>query len=72
LIIIQAFKGLQQVPWQIKNIVQDVLTWFQHGWRVTFNHIFREVNMAVDWLSKFEHMIIDTFTTEFSFSPLLQ
>jgi len=40
LLVIKAFKDLQQVPLQIKNIVQNVLTGFQQGWMVTFNHVF--------------------------------
>ena len=72
LIVIQASKGLQQVPWQIKNIIQDVHTWLQQGLTVTFNHVFREANIAADWLSKFGHMITNTFTAELSISPLLR
>ena len=70
LIVIQAFKGLHQVPLQIKSTIQDVHTWLNQRLRVTFNHVFREANVAADWLSKFGHMIIDTFTTDFCFSPL--
>ena len=72
LIVIQASKGLQQVPWQIKNIIQDVHTWLQQGLTVTFNHVFRETNIAADWLSKFGHMITNTFTADLSISPLLR
>ena len=72
LIIIQAFKGLHQVPWQIKNIIHDVHTWINQGLRVTFNHVFREANMAGNWLSKFGYMITDTFTVDFYFSALLR
>ena len=72
LLVIQSLKGGCHGPWQIAHIVQDVKASLTQFSSVSINHIFREANMAADWLSKFGHSITDSFTTEFGFSPTLR
>jgi len=72
LIVIQSLKGECQGPWQIAHIIQDVNASLTQVSIVSINHIFREANMAADWLSKFGHSITESFISEFAFSPTLR
>ena len=42
------------------------------GIHIIANHVFREANMAVDWLSKFGHSITNSFSLDLCFSPALR
>jgi len=46
---------------RIKNIMQDIQTLTQSAAHVRFMHVYREANMAADWLSKLGHSITDTW-----------
>ena len=46
--LIQALEWHIQVPWQIHNIVKDILKRRGQCIQITINHIFRKANMAVD------------------------
>jgi len=70
--VIRALKGESKGPWQISHIIEDVRACFHQDIQVFINHIFREANMAADWLSKFGHSITETFTIDFCFSPILR
>jgi len=72
LVVIQSLKGECHGPWQIAHIIQDVKASLTQVSSVSVNHIFREANIAADWLSKFGHSITDSFTTEFGFSLTLR
>ena len=72
LVVIQALQGKIPVPWKIANIITDIHGCFLQGSWITINHIYREANMAADWLSKFGHSIIDNFTIDFYFFPSLR
>jgi len=56
-VIIEALKGISGTPWQLKHIIEDVQEMLNQVEMVTINHIFREANMAADWLSKYGHSI---------------
>ena len=71
LIVIQALTGKFIVPWKIDTIIEDLHIWLQPATQVHINHIFREVNMAADWLSKFGHTITTLFSSDVCFSPAL-
>ena len=51
--VIQALAGDIQVPWKIATITEDVQLWVKRDTLFQVQHIFREANMVVDWLSKF-------------------
>ena len=57
MIIIQALQGKTETPWQICNVIRDIQVLLGHEGNVSIHHIYREANMAVDWLSKFGHSI---------------
>ena len=71
LVVIQALNGSGHVPWQISNIIRDIQHLLHDGIQITFTHVFREANMAADWLSKFGHSINHTFISDICFSPCL-
>jgi len=48
MIVIGAFNKEIQVPWQIKNIIQDIQMLVQQIGQVRVSHIYREANMAAD------------------------
>ena len=62
-VVIRALQKKSAVPWQITIITQDILTLIQQTEKVQLLHIYREANMAADWLSKFGHSIADTWST---------
>ena len=69
--MIQAVQGLSGVPWVISTLIEDVCTWIRQMPQVHIHHIYREANMAADWLSKFGHTITDCFSSDTcSFSEL--
>ena len=69
--VIQALKGMVHVPWKISTIIEDIHAWQTHGIQLTITHVFREANMAADWLSKFGHSITASFSSDMCFSPFL-
>ena len=71
LVVIQALNGKGHIPWQISNIIRDIQQLLHEDIQITFTHIFREANMATDWLFKFGHSITHTFISDFCFSPYL-
>jgi len=57
MVIIQAIQGRIQVPWQLRNIVIEIKATLDQCAQVMIRHIYREANMAADWLSKFGHSV---------------
>ena len=43
--------------------MQDIHALTQQAEHVQFRHIYRKANMAADWLSKFDHSIVDTWSS---------
>jgi len=60
--VIDAVKKEIEVPWIIKNVMQDIWTLIQQAQHVQVTHIYREANLAADWLSKFGHSIANTWS----------
>ena len=54
-VIIKATSGTLSILWQISNIIRDIRYWLDQSNHVEVSHIFREANMAADWLSKYGH-----------------
>ena len=56
-IIINALLGVTPSPWKISTVINDVRVLLQHNNRTQFQvrNIFREANMAADWLCKYGH-----------------
>ena len=57
MIIIGALQGKTKTPWQICNVIWYIQVLLRHEDNVSIHHIYREANMAADWLSKFGHSI---------------
>jgi len=70
--VIEALKGSSSTPWHLKLILQDVQTLLNQVELAIINHIFREANMAADWLSKFGHSISGSIVTTECWEPELR
>jgi len=57
LIIIGALKREIEIPWQIQNVIKDIHVMISQAGQVKIRHIYREANMAANWLSKYGHSI---------------
>ena len=57
-LIINALLGMISTPWQISNVLRDVRFLLQSSNNDQFQvqHIYREANIAADWLSKSGHL----------------
>ena len=62
-IVIGVLRKEIEVPWRIKNVMQDIQALTQKVEHVQVTHIYREANMAADWLSKFGHSVADTWSS---------
>jgi len=64
-LIIQAIQGQVSVPWELCTIVKDIQTTIDQCNQVLSRHIYREANMAADWLSKLGHSVpVNSMFTE--------
>ena len=52
-VVISAICGNITPPWQIAAIIEDTRTLSRGCDDITFTHIYRESNMAADWVAKF-------------------
>ena len=52
-IVIQAVQKQTHIPWQIAPILQDIWNLLSSCASVSFQHTYREGNMAADWMAKF-------------------
>ena len=52
-IVIQAIKGQIHTPWQIQTLVHDILNMIPPYVHCLFQHIYREGNLAADWVAKY-------------------
>ena len=60
-LVIAAFNKELEVPWRIKTVMQDIQVLAQQTQFIQVTHIYREANMAANWLSKFGHSITGTW-----------
>ena len=51
-IVINALKGIIHIPWEIHTLIQDVKPIIPQFRSIYFTHVFREANMAADWMAK--------------------
>ena len=57
LILIEAVKGESTIPWRLKYAIHDIRMMLSQLDDVQVNHIYREANIAADWLAKYDHSI---------------
>ena len=60
--VIGALQREIEVAWQIKTVIKDLQSMLQQIEHSQATHIYRETNMAPDWLSKFGRSISDTWS----------
>jgi len=72
MVVIGAFNKKIQVPCQIKNIIQDIHLLVQQIGQVRVSHIYREANMAADWLSRFGHSVTGSWSATKCDNPILR
>ena len=51
-IVLKAVQKLIPAPWQIAPILEDIWNLLSNCERISFKHIYREGNMAADWMAK--------------------
>uniref|UniRef100_A0A7C9DFK5 RNase H type-1 domain-containing protein n=1 Tax=Opuntia streptacantha TaxID=393608 RepID=A0A7C9DFK5_OPUST len=61
MLVIQAIQDKVQIPWQVHNIVLEIKGLLAQCLQVTIRHIYREANLAADWLSKYGHSVPTNF-----------
>lgn len=54
-IIIDTFRGISSVPWQVQLLIQDVREYLKQFHEVQIQHVYREANRAADFLSRLGH-----------------
>ena len=63
LIVIRALKGEIEIRRQIQNVIKDLHVMICQADQVKIRHIYREANMAANWLSKDGHSITGKLET---------
>ncbi|XP_056691662.1 uncharacterized protein [Spinacia oleracea] len=58
LLVINALKGIWNVPWKLQNIFQDIKTLLHSLHNVHIQHVFRDANRGADWIANVGHLII--------------
>jgi len=43
-----------QTPWQIAPLLEDIWNMITSCESISFSHIYREGNMAADWMAKYD------------------
>ena len=66
-IVIQAIKGQIHTPWQIQTLIQDIRNMIPPYVDCLFQHIYREGNLAADWMAKFGCLVRSVSILYFSF-----
>ena len=57
MVLTEAVSGKSSIPWQMKHLIYDIRMMLNQLDQVQVNHIYREANMAADWLSKYGHSL---------------
>ena len=61
--VISALRKETTIPWQVKNVLQDIQALSIQVEKVRVTHIYRGAKMTADWLSKLGHSIADTWSS---------
>jgi len=70
-LVIAAVKNDGGLPWRITTVISDIRHLLLQAPSATLTHVYREANLAADWLSKFGHTStgiwadIDFFNVDF-------
>jgi len=69
--VIQTVKVEIHIPWRIQMLVHDIRTMLSSFTSPTIQHVFREGNMASDWIAKLGVVLKTDLTFSHSPSPEL-
>jgi len=62
LIVLGALQRKIETPWQIQHAIKEIQVMLSQAVYMEIKHIYREVNMVADWLSKYGHSITDALS----------
>jgi len=68
-IVIQAVQKQIHPPWQIQPIIEDIWNMIPRCEQISFSHIYREGNMAADWMAKYGCLLKTHSLSIFTYSP---
>ena len=69
MIVIQAVRKQIPPPWQIHPIIEDIWNMIPYCEQILFSHVYREGNMAADWMAKYGCLIKTPSLSVFTSSP---
>ena len=69
MIVIQAIQKQIPPPWQIQPVIEDIWNMLPCCEQILFSHIYREGNMAADWMAKYGCVLKTLTLSVFSCSP---
>ena len=68
-VVLNAIQGRITPPWQISTLIADIKNLAAGCEEISFKHVYREANMAADWVAKYGCVIRSPSLTCFSSSP---
>jgi len=68
-VVISAIQAQIKPPWKIATIIQDIRNLSKGCEDISFNHIYREGNMAADWIAKYGSSVRSISLTIFHYPP---
>uniref|UniRef100_A0A7C9DII2 RNase H type-1 domain-containing protein n=1 Tax=Opuntia streptacantha TaxID=393608 RepID=A0A7C9DII2_OPUST len=68
-IVIKAIHNQIHVPWRIASLIEDIRNMIISCESISFTHIYREGNMAADWMAKYGCLLRCTSLSTFSSPP---
>ena len=68
-VVLKAVHKQIRTPWQIAPIIEDIWNLIFSCESISFLHIFREGNIAVNWMAKYECSLKSHSLSTFSYPP---
>ena len=67
--VLNAINGRIKPPWHISTLIEDIKNLSAGCDDISFKHIYRETNMAADWVAKYGCTLRSPSITFFSSPP---
>ena len=68
-VVLRAVQKQIPVPWQIAPIIEDIWNMIPNCDTISFTHIYREGNIAADWMAKHGCVLRSHSLSLFSYPP---
>ena len=68
-LVIKAIQNQIHTPWQIATLLEDIRNMIINCEDISFTHIYREGNMAADWMAKYGCVLRCNSLSTFSSPP---